>query len=210
MIDQRTSFRCLAYSLALILGLGACCGGLTAEKPGEPGAATQDHADGSAAADRRHGVFNAIAASYPPEPYDGAPQMGKFDFQKQSPMEYLNFLKGGHLPSRIAPWSGDARPPAMYTIWGVHRGWLRAEDIDGLLTMLDDPTPCIATVSSKSSFRPGASTVGREAALLVGSYRGELNKEGYGGFPVALSASSVASADELRAWWQRHQKVVGQ
>ena len=100
------------------------------------------------------------------------------------PLQFLEFLK------KRGPDSG------VVVIWKPKRGWIKAEHIPRLIGLLDSNEPCTPVVDSHSSFLPPGSTIGKEAGLMIASYRG-------GAYPIALSAShhSVGKPDELRAWW---------
>ena len=100
------------------------------------------------------------------------------------PLQFLEFLK------KRGPHSG------VVTIRKPKRGWIKAEHIPKLIGLLDSKVPCAPVVDSHSSFWPPDSTIGKEAGLMIASYRG-------GAYPIALSAShhSVGKPDELRAWW---------
>ena len=100
------------------------------------------------------------------------------------PLQFLEFLK------KRGPDSG------VVTVWKPKRGWIKAEHIPKLIALLDSKEPCAPVVDAHSSYWPPGSTVGKEAGLMIASYR-------HGAYPIALSAShhSVETPDELRSWW---------
>lgn len=76
------------------------------------------------------------------------------------------------------------------------RGFVRPEDLEPLMSRLDDQAPCAAVLQFVSAHLPtGKSTVGHEAAVLVEAFR-----QGY--YP-AVPASDIHTVrlDRLRAWW---------
>jgi hypothetical protein len=120
-----------------------------------------------------------MAAPLQAEQPANPPQLAQMD-----PLQFLDYLK------TRGPDSG------VVTIRNPLRGWIKAEHIPKLIALLDSKVPCAPVVDAHSSFWPPGSTIGKEAGLMIASYR-------FDAYPIALSAShhSVGTPDELRAWW---------
>jgi hypothetical protein len=105
-----------------------------------------------------------------------------FDWQKRSPIEFLEVLKQ----------AGD-----VYYVVGLHHDWIRDSDIEPLINRLDSQVPCACVVSTACSKTPsGRSTEGREAAFLLEGYRRHR-------YPPDLSSVDYFEPDkeELRRWF---------
>lgn len=79
------------------------------------------------------------------------------------------------------------------------RGWVKESDIPALIALLDSDEPCMSVVQARSSYLPGLSTVGDEAALLINGFRN-------GFYPSELNSRkySAAEKDILRSWWHQY------
>ncbi|MDF1838037.1 MAG: hypothetical protein P1V35_09230, partial [Planctomycetota bacterium] len=110
--------------------------------------------------DRTHGVYPAMAVeSSRVEIPLGERVSDGFDWQEKGPLDLLEKLKQGYVEGVQFP---------CFTVWGVHRGWIRESDIPGLFELADSTDPCLAVVMSTCSFLPmEPSTVGQEALSMV-------------------------------------------
>jgi hypothetical protein len=118
----------------------------------------------------------------------------RFDFSNRGPLEFLEFLKSLHWPEAMKATRG-------FKLACIHKGWIREEDIPGLLALMESEEPCGGVAMSISSHSaPGPSTVGNEAAYLVMGYR-------KGEYPPSLESTSqlvtVEDKAALRHWWSR-------
>jgi len=107
------------------------------------------------------------------------PQLAVMD-----PLQFLDYLK-----------TSD-EPMGVVTISQPKRGWIKPHHIPKLIALLDSKEPCAPVVDVHSSSFPRRSTIGKEAAFMIASFRD-------GMYPSALSAGAARAAtpDELRAWW---------
>lgn len=108
-----------------------------------------------------------------------------FDFGRARPQELLKVLETRTMEITVA----DRIPQ-----------WVKEEEVDELLALLDSRRPCMPVVSKWASTIPKTSTVGDEAALMIESFR-----RGY--YPPELSASVLIMRNpsiksELRQWWK--------
>jgi len=179
--------RSLAVSAAsLLAGLAACA--VSAEPEPSPAPVAQvPHAP----AGRAHPVYAPVAAAGRGAPY-GTPPSSAFDFQRKSPIEFLEFL--AVLEGEA---SATAFRPTVFAVHGIHVGWIRAEDLPALYAALDDERPCVSVVGTQSSVLRGVSTVGREAAFLIDGYHSEVELTGYGGYPPAIHSGFATPAAAL-------------
>ena len=220
LMDHMKHYKWIGIGLALALGLQAC--GKDQAEVSEPAVVTAIEPDSTPITpSRKHEVL--WYGGRGPTPSERESQDRGFDFQTRSPLDYLDSLKATYEPAGYSEVPVlESLPPhplkmlwlpngSGNMVWGVHRGWLRSEDIDDLIALFGNTTPCSVTVSSAWSLgHLMPSTVGSEAALLVASYRAELNPNKRHGFPYGRAEFlDEASYDELRAWWQQHQRDVG-
>src|SRR5688500_11364794 len=89
-----------------------------------------------------------------------APLRYNEDLWAFTPVEFLHYLKSSQPP-----------PVRGYTVVEPLKGWVRKEHIPALIAMLDSEERCIPVVHARSSVLPETSTVGREAAMMITSYR---------------------------------------
>ena len=166
--------------------LGACetSAPPAAVKPGPSATATP--------AARKHPVYEPVAVAFRGAPIPTPPE-SPFDFQRNSPAEFLEFLAK---PPR-AHVDADFRS-SSFAVTGIHVGWIRSEDLPALHEALDDARPCMSVVGMHSSILPGESTVGREAAFLIDGYYSEVDRTAYGGYPPAIHSGFATPAATLR------------
>ena len=104
-----------------------------------------------------------------------------FDFQRSGPLAFLTFLRTA---------------PSPFSVWGLHRGWLRPSDIGPILALVGSEEPCAFVVMSSASYiPPGRSTVGQEALFLLDGIR-------HGQYPPTLHSHAYdqKSRNELLRW----------
>lgn len=114
-------------------------------------------------------------------------------FLERKPIEFLESLKA----------SVGRRIPV--TIQEPVRRWISERDIPALIERLDSQAPCLAVVDARSSFLPGISKEGDEAAFLIDGFRS-------GFYPPRL-ASRPYSRDEkaaIRNWWKDYLVAKGE
>ncbi len=112
---------------------------------------------------------------------------------EKGPVEFLESLKA----------SVGRRIPV--TIQEPIRRWISERDIPALIERLDSQAPCLAVVDARSSFLPGISKEGDEAAFLIDGFRS-------GFYPPRL-ASRPYSRDEkaaIRNWWKDYLVAKGE
>ena len=87
-------------------------------------------------------------------------------------------------------------PGAVLTIGEPVRNWVQEKDLPRLILLLDSPVPCASVMSTRSSFWPGVSTVGEQAAFMILGFR-------KGWYPPDLHSGRMPSdvKAEIRAWW---------
>lgn len=146
---------------------------------------------------------------------EGDPPEEGFDWQHEGPLEFLAFLRQGYVTSPVH-WVDSATPPNVAletTVWGIHHGWLRPEDVPALLERLDDDTPCLGVRMARCSFISFGqhSSIGREAAFLIEGLRTEEDRTSYRGYPPMLRSIGWAEdfearKAELRAWWKERSR----
>lgn len=187
--------------LLALLPLAACSAEPEPAAPEEP--PTLEFAapePGTEAVDRTHPVY--AMASWGSGPQELAPEEVEhetFDFQTHSPLEFLEHLV------ELQQSAQETAPEAVFapgvTLWSTHRGWVRDEDVDALLALLEDDTPCASVQSSLCSFLPmEPSSVGREAAFLLQGLIDEQRGEMYGGYPPGLSSMGSFDPDAEALW----------
>lgn len=105
-----------------------------------------------------------------------------FDWAHGSPSAFLEMLQ---------------KAGSIYPVTGIHHDWIRDDDIEALMNLLDSPTPCAHVVQTSSSHLPsGNSTVGHEAAYLLEGYRHHY-------YPPALSSDQFKpNREALKQWFQ--------
>jgi len=117
-------------------------------------------------------------------------QQEHFDYERYSPLEFLEYLKLGRQEAK-GPFT------SCMTVWSCPDSWIRREHLAPLADLLDSDEPCAAVVSAISSTLPwGGSTVGREAAFLMAGFR-------QGRYPPGLHSGTVNIA-AVKAWWQAY------
>jgi len=106
------------------------------------------------------------------------------DLKATNPSKLLDLLINGNFPG------------ASLTISEPIPHWVQEKDLPKLILLLDSPVPCASVALSKSSFWPGMSTVGEQAAFLIEGFRA-------GVYPPDLHSGRMAPGlkDEIRAWW---------
>ncbi len=74
--------------------------------------------------------------------------------------------------------------------------WVPEKDLPKLMLLLDSTEPCASVMHIKSSFWPGMSTVGEQAAFMIQGFRAGI-------YPPDLHSGRMAAdaKDEIRAWW---------
>lgn len=137
-------------------------------------------------------VSSAYADVTPPKPQS---HFGtKESDWKKEPFEFLAFLIRQHDRGSVTVTLGDAP-----------KGWIRKEHIGLLVLLLDSKEPCASVYPGRSSeVIPGSkgvkpSTVGREAAYLIASYR-------HGLFPMSgtdVSCHLEFDLNEIKRWWAK-------
>jgi hypothetical protein len=121
------------------------------------------------------------------------PDQEKFDFQRRTPLDFLEALK-------VCAKSRDGY--YWFSIHNSHIGWVLESDLPGLIALLHSHEPACYVISTTSSFLPpGHSTVGAEAAYLIDGYR-------RGAYPQSLF-SGLSDRREIRRWWKKHQRQKG-
>jgi hypothetical protein len=140
--------------------------------------------EGREATSRAHHVDYGISSPYPADYGD------TFDWQHETPAQFLNVLRKG------AKW-----PTPIYTVHGIHYGWIHEQDIPFLISQLDSSEPCASVLMSISSYLFPCSTVGNEAAFLIVGFRA-------GHYPPDLNSNRPAydkgDKERLRNWWIHH------
>ena len=118
------------------------------------------------------------------DPAPTIPPHNPVELTLMDPVQFLDWLKSRDSPANFV------------SVHGPVQGWIRREHIPALLGLLDSRTKCAAIVEVHSSFLPGGSTIGDEAALMIQSYRD-------GHYPSRLSAGKISQEEkrDLRVWW---------
>lgn len=108
----------------------------------------------------------------------------EFDFSRQSPMEFLEYLRD------------EVGPDRCYFFSGPKEDWIHREHLPGLMKVLDSQEPCAGVAMYASSSLAVRSTVGNEAAFLIEGYR--LNR-----YPPDLHSGRLAAdvRESIRRWW---------
>jgi hypothetical protein len=104
-----------------------------------------------------------------------------FAFQRSGPLTFLAFLRTA---------------PSPFSVWGLHKGWLRPSDVAPLLALVGSEEPCAFVVMSAASYiPPGRSTVGQEALFLLDGIR-------QGQYPPTLHSHAYdqKSRNKLLRW----------
>lgn len=114
----------------------------------------------------------------------------------QSPMTFLTgtlrLVKSKHNQNR------DNHFVDSICLWNAAQHWVTISDVRKLATKLDSTEPCRSVWSAASSFCPGKSTVGEQAAYLIYGY-----KLGY--FPPSLTSSACGSPEEIKELLDKEQ-----
>jgi hypothetical protein len=114
-----------------------------------------------------------------------APAVGAaFDLKGSDPSKLLDLLVKGNYPG------------AVLTVDDYVENWVQEKDLQKLILMLDSPVPCAPVVHAKSSFWPGVSTIGDQAAFLIQGFRAGI-------YPPALHSDKMEPGvkADIRAWW---------
>ena len=114
-----------------------------------------------------------------------------FDWSRKGPAEFLDRLRQSYRPGQALP---------FYSVHGEHRGWVTEADVPRLLELAASSDPCLAVVSTLSSWLPDRpSTVGHEALYILAGFRA-------GKYPPELASTRWSgSLEEYRQWWQKHE-----
>ena len=107
-----------------------------------------------------------------------------------SPLEYLKMLQAlGACQRGFGRWA--------HIVDGRYAGWIREQDLPGLVALVGSRAPCAHTVSIISSWMPQKpSFVGQEALFLIQAYR-------QNEFPPSPTSEGFYShRDEILAWWR--------
>ena len=109
-----------------------------------------------------------------------------FDFQNAGPVQFLEFLKS------------HSNPRQTYVMDEEVQGWISEEDIPELIRLLDSEEACMSVKSASSSYVPGRSKIGYEAAFLIDGFR-------TGFYPPRLNSKPVTDLykSEIRTWWRQ-------
>lgn len=145
------------------------------------------HAGDEGPASLRDGLESASTSEMAfPEgatPIGGVSHLAAEELLSMEPTVFLEHLRRSH---------------GWVTIWDPVEGWVERGDVEALLPLLHDDSPCVAVVSAYSSSLPArnSSTVGREAAFLIEAHRS-------GVFPPCLVSTIYFDYDtsEIEAWW---------
>lgn len=107
-----------------------------------------------------------------------------FDLKDSDPSKLLDLLVNGNFPG------------AVLTIDESVENWVQEKDLPKLMLLLDNPVPCASVAHAKSSFWPGVSTIGDQAAFLIQGFRAGI-------YPPALHSAKMEPGvkDDIRAWW---------
>jgi len=107
-----------------------------------------------------------------------------FDLKGSDPSKLLDLLVNGNFPA------------AVLTINEPVENWVQEKDLPKLILLLDSPVPCAPVALSKSSFWPGVSSIGEQAAFLIQGFRAGL-------YPPDLHSGRMGPGvkNEIRAWW---------
>jgi len=106
------------------------------------------------------------------------------DLKTTNPSKLLDLLINGNYQG------------ALLTVAEPVEHWVQEKDLPKLILLLDSPVPCASVALSRSSFWPGVSTVGDQAAYLIEGFRAGI-------YPPSLHSGKMAPGlkDEIRAWW---------
>lgn len=111
---------------------------------------------------------------------------GQIDWQKVSPLDYLDILK--EMSNCDLPFVSIAHKAPL--------GWIKEVDVHILIELIDSKEPAAYTISALSSYIPlGHSTVGKEAAFII---QGFISGE----YPPTLG-SSGANPSYVRQWYRQ-------
>jgi hypothetical protein len=125
----------------------------------------------TAAPVRRHYVDYDVHTPWPDE----------FNWQEQGPADLLVFLQKRAKQKYVVG----------YSVQENHYGWVRAEDLPHLISLLDSMEPCAPVSMSVSSYKDTKlSTVGHEAAYLIEAFR-------KGRYPHSLNSSMWRFSDPM-------------
>ncbi len=189
------SLRLAFLSLAIVYFTGC------ALKHDDEQPVAKEKVEQSAPVDRTHSVYASLTVKGHSELYSGsANDVQGFDFQKRSPIEFLDHIRLSHDAIAMEQFSFS------YTMWGTHRGWVQKSDLPLLLDRIESENPCLAINKSICSFfsmKP--STVGQEAAHLLLSFRSEVEQSGYGGYPCLLNSGSFPiDKKQIKQWCEAY------
>ena len=108
-----------------------------------------------------------------------------FAWQEEGPLEFLALLRQR---AKEGSW--------VYTVHGIHVGWLRDSDLKLLMEAVESEEPCAHVVMTVSSYLPpGPSSVGEEALFLLHGYR-------KGRYPPELHSDRHPKKEEMLEWWR--------
>jgi len=119
------------------------------------------------------------------------PTASAFDLRSTDPSKLLDMLVQGNFPG------------AVLTIDDPVENWVQEKDLPKLMLLLDSPVPCSPVALSRSSFLPGVSSLGDQAAFLIQGFRA-------GVYPPALHSAKLEHGvkDDIRAWWLARKTCV--
>jgi hypothetical protein len=112
----------------------------------------------------------------------------EFDFNGHSPSDLLVHLKT----------TSNYRHTLL--VRTSVRDWVTEDDVGELMELLDSDEPCMGVMMGASSYIPGPSTVGIEAAFLIEGYKTRV-------YPPRLHSGLVTEEDKkaLKRWWRIYQ-----
>jgi len=136
---------------------------------------------------------NAVLPGQPALAPNSAPSEygDDFDWSRKGPTEFLDRLRQSYRAGQELP---------FYSVHGEHRGWVTEADVPQLLELATSTDPCLAVVSTLSSWLPDRpSTVGHEALYILAGFRA-------GKYPPELASTRWSGTlEEYRQWWQTHE-----
>lgn len=135
--------------------------------------------------DRRHKVDCAPATDCSERTLFG----DNFEWQEKEPLEFLEELK-------VVP-SDLIKTVTPYVVLGKYYSWIKAQDISGLMPLVDSTEPCLAVLHAPANDEgPFLSTVGHEAMYLIEGYRAGVYP------PAGLSTTWQANgSEEIKKWF---------
>jgi hypothetical protein len=109
---------------------------------------------------------------------------GAIDLTKTNPLGLISILK--------------ERKQGWITVGQAPKGWIKKEDVEQLMKLIDSREPCASVVQDISSWLPFEvkSTVGNEVMFLIAGFR-------KGRYPPELCSvhGFKGNPDEYKKWW---------